>query len=147
MNKKNVIWLAVIIFLIYIMDKGVETIIHTNEGYLKQLNSSAASTFRNFIKDIETKLGYKVTITSGFRTYEKQAELKKQDARNASAGTSAHEFGNALDLILTKNGKTINKSTVPAIWRATGVLQLAKKHGLNWGGNFPNYYDPVHFYI
>lgn len=145
MKQKNIIWLGVIILLIYLMDKGVEAIV-TNEGYLNRLNASSASAFRKFIKDIETQLGYKVKITDGFRTYEQQQYYKKLDARNASPGHSSHEFGNALDLILTKNGKTINKSTAPAIWNATGVPQLAKKHGLNWGGNFPNYYDPVHFY-
>lgn len=133
MNKKNFIWLAVIVVLLYVINKGVEI----------TLNSKLI----NFVKDIETKLGYKVTITSGVRSYQKQAALKKQDARNAAAGNSAHEYGNAIDIVLSKGGKTINKNSSPLQWKASGVTQLAKKHGLNWGGNFKNYYDPVHFYL
>ena len=134
MNKKAIIWLAVIIFLIHVIGKGVENI---------KLNSKLL----NFVKDIETKLGYKVTITSGVRSYQKQAALKKTDPRNAAAGNSDHEYGNAIDIVLSKGGKVINKNSSPLQWKASGVTQLAKKHGLNWGGNFTNYYDPVHFYL
>jgi LAS superfamily LD-carboxypeptidase LdcB len=145
MKSKQFIWLLAIVLLIYVIDKGLNRLTG-NEYFLSKLNKSAAVIFRMFIKDIE-RLGYTVIITSGKRTNAEQAALKKQDERNASAGSSAHNYGTALDFVLQKNGKTINKSSPAALWNSTGVPQLANKHGISWGGVFPNYYDPVHFYI
>jgi len=145
MKSKQFIWLCAIVLLIYIVDKGLNRL-SGNEYFLSKLNKSASGIFRSFIKDIE-RLGYTVIITSGKRTNAEQAALKKQDARNASAGSSAHNYGTALDFVLQKNGKIINKSSPAALWNSTGVPTLANKYGLGWGGKFANYYDPVHFYI
>lgn len=116
-----------------------------NQEYLDQLNPSVRGQFISFIKDIES-MGYKVVITSGYRSFQKQASLKAQDSRNAAPGFSSHNYGTALDLVLVKDGKMIQKNAPRSEWIDTGVPRLAKKkYGMRWGGDFPGYHDPVHF--
>lgn len=44
------------------------------------------------------------------------------------------------------NGTTyLNKSSSADKWKSSGVLEIAKKHNLFWGGNIAGYYDPIHF--
>lgn len=145
MKRKEFIWLLAILVIIYTIDKGLKKVT-TNEYFLSKLNKSTSDIFRLFIKHIE-RLGYKVIITSSYRTSKEQAALKKQDARNAAAGSSSHEQGTAIDFVLQKNGRMINKNSSASLWNNTGVPQLANRYGISWGGNFPNYFDPVHFYI
>lgn len=115
------------------------------EAVLSQLHPKEQSTFRAFIADIENKLGYRVILTSGYRTFQKQEELKKQNSSNASAGTSMHNYGLAIDLNAIKGTKILNKSSKSQDWAASGILDIAKKHNLYWGGSFAGYYDPIHF--
>lgn len=116
-----------------------------NSEYLNQLNPAVKSVFENLIADIN-KMGYQVVITSGYRSFQKQAELKKLDPRNAAPGYSSHNYGTALDFVLVKDGKMIQKNAPRADWVKTGVPELAiKKYGMRWGGDFPGYPDHVHF--
>lgn len=115
-----------------------------NEAYIKDLNPAVRDKFREFINDIEA-MGFTVMGTSGYRSFQKQAVLKKEDSRNASPGYSPHNYGIALDFVLYKNGKMIGKADIDG-WKKSGVVELAKnKYGMRWGGEFPGYPDGVHF--
>jgi D-alanyl-D-alanine dipeptidase len=116
-----------------------------NKTYIDNLNPVAKSRFTNFINDI-ISLGYGVVISSGYRDSAKQAKLKKENSKNASAGFSTHEYGLALDLNLVKDGKWLNKNTPLSDWIKTGIIDIAKKkYNMRWGGEFTGYLDPIHF--
>ncbi len=89
--------------------------------------------------------GWVPTARSGFRSAAEQNRLHALDKRNPPAGHSSHERGQALDCNFTKDGVTLLKDTPKAVWDASGIPFLAMLCGLRWGGNFPTYYDPVHF--
>jgi hypothetical protein len=115
-----------------------------NADFIAKLHPVAKQLFINFLADIE-KLGYAVIVTSGYRASAQQVALKKQNPKNATPGYSAHEYGLALDINLVKNNKIIGKNSPLKEWTDTGVIALAKKYGLRWGGTFVGYLDPVHF--
>jgi D-alanyl-D-alanine carboxypeptidase len=119
---------------------------------IASVNSLAATVFSDFITDIERETDWKVMIVSGYRTEAEQAILKKINAKNASPGKSEHNLGKAIDICLYKKHnlifvKWVVKSTGKNIWENTKILKIAEKYNLKWGGNFKNYYDPVHFEI
>lgn len=116
-----------------------------NLEHLKYLSYSARKRFTGFLNEIK-QLGYTINIRDSIRTYEEQKFYHSKDKRNAPAGTSDHEAGNALDFDLYINGKVLSKKTPKAFWINTGVPALAKKYGISWGGNFKGYPDNNHFY-
>ena len=59
-----------------------------------------AATFSAFINDIQDSTVWLVRITSGLRTPEHQAELKRENPKNASAFKSKHVKGLAIDINL-----------------------------------------------
>lgn len=115
------------------------------------LNKDYSVRFGHFIDDIEKNTEWRVEIISGLRSKEEQLQLKKDNPRNATVNRSRHVLGRAVDLNLyRRNGflfEHLKKGNSKASWRATGVPELAKRHGLLWGGNYRNYHDPVHFEI
>ena len=78
--------------------------------------------------------GFRVRITSGWRSYQTQMKLYNDWYRGLSPypvarpGTSRHEKGMALDILSTNTG---------------ALVSLLNSVGLRWGG--PS--DPVHFEI
>ena len=42
---------------------------------------------------------------------------------------------------------TLGKEGSKSLWRRTGIPDLAARHGIEWGGDFKNYNDDVHFYL
>lgn len=115
-----------------------------NAVELEKLHPKAKPIFATFIDRIK-KLGYDVIITSSYRTFQKQAQLKKENASNAAPGRSYHNYGCAIDINLEKDGKFWKKATPKEEWNKTGVPALAKSLNLLWGGTYINYRDAVHF--
>lgn len=121
----------------------------------KNIVSNLHPKFKNkiaeFLTKIETELGLTAIATSGLRTFEQQANLHKINPNNARAGYSSHNYGFAIDInVKDKNGKIfLLKNTSDDSWIKSGVVNLAKKLNLKWGGGgaFANYRDPIHFYI
>jgi D-alanyl-D-alanine carboxypeptidase len=116
---------------------------------IKTVNPQSYTHFSTFINDVETETDWHVLITSGYRTDKEQAVLNDKDPRNADAGHSKHNFGKAIDVNFYKNnGLTsvwLMKQSTKKRWEDSGILKIAQKNRLKWGGNFKNYYDPVHF--
>lgn len=104
-----------------------------------------------FFATVEKQLGLRMFATSGYRTFAEQSELKKQNASNAAAGLSDHNYGFALDVNVVdpKTGKIIlKKDSSSADWEKSGIVKIAKGLGMIWGGDaFAGYHDPVHFAI
>ncbi len=135
---------------------GVKDIINyaftkEQELFLKDLNPNDVNTFRKFIVEIESTTPYKVLITSGYRSFAKQAQLHKENKSNSVQGKSMHNYGEAIDinLVSKKDGSIIKKADTSETWEKTGVVKIAKKYNLKWGGGgaFGGYHDPVHFEV
>lgn len=88
----------------------------------------AASAFEGFLNDL-IKLGYN-PISSGGYNY-----------RNIRGGNqlSQHAFGTAIDLNSLTNPRGQSATDIPQ------AAELAKKWGLEWGGNWQSNPDPMHF--
>ena len=82
-------------------------------------------------------LGVRLKFTSAFRTTEEQTLEFQSNPRATKPGTSLHEAGFAVD---------ISWSSIPPQLRSR-VVSAARAAGLDWGGRFPNNYDPYHFYM
>jgi D-alanyl-D-alanine carboxypeptidase len=107
--------------------------------------------FKDFIEEIERETDWEVLIVSGYRTEDEQEILKKINPKNASAGKSKHNFAKAIDICLYKRkfifSRWLLKSSSKKRWEESGVVKIAGKYNLTWGGNFKNYHDPVHFEV
>lgn len=114
------------------------------EAFIGNLHKYVRTKFRRFIKEAE-KTGWKVLITSGYRTFAKQLQLKQENSNNASPGNSWHNYGMALDINLIRGNERVRKADSIGKWRSTGVPQIAESMGMTWGGDFATYHDPVHF--
>jgi hypothetical protein len=117
-----------------------------NAEHLNSLNPKFRYTFKLFIKRAED-LGYKAQINSSYRDYFNQARQKKADNRNASPNYSLHNYGMAIDVQFYKGGKWLNKNASKNDWINSGIVDLANKLGLDWGGNISGYPDKVHFFV
>ncbi len=89
-----------------------------------------------------------IIITQGYRTFEESDDLYAQGrtkpgpiVTNASAGKSIHNYGLAFDFSMITNGKT--DWVVGPIWMK--VVEIMKKHGMKWGGDFKTIVDRPHF--
>ena len=115
------------------------------------MNEAYAARFERFVIDIEKETDWKVIIISGLRTRDEQIQLKRDNPRNAAVNKSRHVLGRAVDINLYKREGLhtlwLKKSSSKASWRKTGVLDIAKRYHLLWGGSYHNYHDPVHFEI
>lgn len=115
------------------------------EAYIRELHPAAQARFRALLRAIEAS-GWRVTVTSGYRSFAKQAALYAADSRNARPGRSHHNYGLAIDInAANKDGRALRKASPKSEWLASGIPQLAKSMGFAWGGDFAGYYDPVHF--
>lgn len=104
--------------------------IKSASGLTATVNAEHAAKFQGLIDDLEAQ-GYAIRSLGGYNN------------RNI-AGTnklSNHAFGNAIDINPTENPMGPNLITdMPA-----NVAELAKKHGLSWGGNWRSKKDAMHF--
>lgn len=111
-----------------------------------ELHPKVKQDVADFFTDIE-KDGLVAIGTSGLRTSAQQAGLDAGNEKNADAGLSDHEYGFAIDINVSKNGKIIlRKASSTKEWNDSGVVAKAKKYKLKWGGDFKSYHDPIHFY-
>lgn len=113
-----------------------------------ELHPKVKQRVADFFTDIEKK-GLIAVGTSGLRTSAQQAGLKLENSSNATAGMSDHEYGFAIDMNVLKDGKSfLKKANTSKEWIDSGVVDIAKRHNLKWGGSgaFGSYHDPIHFY-
>jgi len=90
----------------------------------------------------------KIVVIQGLRTFDESNALYAQGrtapgpiVTNAPAGESYHNYGLAFDFAMITDGKDDN--TVGPNWMK--VVEIMKKHGMTWGGDFPNLKDNPHF--
>ena len=94
--------------------------------------------------------GYSVMVYQGFRSFAEQDALYAQGrtkpgqiVTNAKGGYSLHNYGCAVDLVFIDNGRPSWDEKYP--WHILG--QIGKKHGFEWGGDWPSFPDRPHLQI
>jgi peptidoglycan L-alanyl-D-glutamate endopeptidase CwlK len=94
----------------------------------------------------------KVRIAQGFRSFAEQDALfaQKPKVTNAKGGQSIHNYGFAVDIVLIIDGKEaswdVNKDwdgDKKSDWME--CVNVFKKHGWNWGGDWKSFKDMPHF--
>ena len=94
----------------------------------------------------------KVRIAQGLRTFAEQDILYKQRPKvtNAKGGDSIHNYGLAIDIVLIIDGKTASwdvkkdfDKDAQSDWME--VVQVFKKAGYSWGGDWRTFKDMPHF--
>ncbi|MBM3275882.1 MAG: M15 family metallopeptidase [Candidatus Sericytochromatia bacterium] len=103
-----------------------------------------------WINDCEAE-NLPVYLAEGLRSFERSDHLYAKGrtaagpkVTNARAGQSYHNFGLAVDAVLTINGQPSWEFDPDGpIWRR--VVALAKNRGLQWGGDWKGFKDPPHF--
>jgi hypothetical protein len=139
----------------FVRISGDFPISQAQDKYIRELHPVAQNLFRAFIYNIEQNLPYKVQIHSGYRSYADQARIQKENQAYtpprpaANPGASFHNYGLALDIeIIETTGSKQSYSFNASVdqWKLTGVIEIANKFGLRWGGTFlGNQVDVVHF--
>ena len=118
---------------------------------IEEVDEGSYRIFSRFIDEIEEKTEWNVEIISGLRSREKQKELLRENAKNASVDKSRHVMGRAIDINLYRKNWIwriwLKKYNSKRDWRNSGVIKIAEKYGLLWGGRYHSYHDPVHFEI
>jgi hypothetical protein len=102
-----------------------------------------------FINEVEKQLGKRLRITDGYRTFSEQNSLYAKGrttsgkiVTNAKGGSSYHNFGLAIDVYYTINGKVDLNTTIKS-----DVAEIGNKLGLEWGGNWKTIIDKPHFQL
>ena len=95
-----------------------------------------------------TPVGVHPFVTQTLRTFQESNDLYAKGrtkpgsiVTNAKAGQSYHNYGLALDFVNQVNG--VAKWTVDKNWLK--VVEVFKKHGFKWGGDFKSIPDAPHF--
>lgn len=90
----------------------------------------------------------KIVVVQGLRTFEESDKLYAQGrttpgaiVTNAKAGQSYHNYGLAFDFAMVTNGK--DDYVVGPHWMK--VVEIMKKYGMAWGGDFNTIEDNPHF--
>lgn len=111
-----------------------------NPELLAGLEPGTSARAQKFLQELQ-RLGYKMRITSGHRSFQQQQALYAGRQSNpnpvAIPGTSRHESGRAWDMTLQNPaGKT------PSTQEFKKIEKVAKQNDIIWGGRFN---DPVHW--
>lgn len=131
----------------------------STEQRIAQLHPNIRQEVTNIINECNLALTgrAKVRITQGLRDFLEQDELYAigrtkpgKIVTNAKEGQSIHNYGFALDICLIIDGKTASWDTAKdwdgdkiADW--TECVDIFKKYGWNWGGDWKTFKDLPHF--
>ena len=99
-----------------------------------------------------TPVGVHPYIDEVLRTFKRSNELYAQGrtkpgsiVTNAPGGSSYHNYGLALDFHLQINGKDVWPNNFRADKNWMKVVEVFKKYGFTWGGDFKTIIDAPHF--
>lgn len=121
---------------------------YDNEEKLKLMHPTVQNRFRQFIREVEKKTGYKVEIVSAWRGWPDSLRIWQTNPQVQACcppGQDYHMYGLAADIVLHGNGQRLGNASSRQAWESTGIRTIARKYDLQWGIDFNGYYDPVHF--
>lgn len=122
-----------------------------SEARINALHPSIRNKVREFINKAE-KAGYKLRVTSGYRTYQEQQKLYDQGrtapgtiVTRAKPGESSHNFATAVDVVEIKDGQLwgFAKDYPQERWKK--IAAIGKSVGFAWGGDWKDFVDMPHF--
>lgn len=119
------------------------------DAKIKTLHPKLRPIASKFINQVEKRLGHRIKITDGLRTFAEQDALYAQGrtksgkiVTKAKGGQSYHNYGLAFDCYFTVDGKvTFAKAITPE------VAKIGKELGLEWGGSWTSFKDMPHFQL
>lgn len=116
---------------------------------LQDIHPDVKPLFEGFLKELDQNYpGYKMILNATGRSFAKSESLREQNNKNALPGFSTHNYYAAIDFnIIDPNGTVYKKKGTKYLWEKSKIPDIAKKHCIEWGGNFSNYEDCVHFYV
>ena len=144
-----------------------QNIVHRDIKYHNGITWYVGITVKTFIYLSWKQLGYSIRLNSGHRSQASQTKLYNAWIERGKTGLPAlktpgyHGTGMAIDFNFNTMGKTLptgesgligstgvhsgqTDATNKMMWEQSGIVQLAKNMGLEWGGDFRSYYDPIH---
>lgn len=126
---------------------------------INQLHPSVRNEVKNILAQCDEVLTgrAKVRIAQGYRSFAEQDALYAQGrtkpgkkVTNAKGGQSIHNYGFAVDIVLIIDGKTASWDTVKdwdgdkiSDWME--VVNVFKRNGWSWGGDWKTFKDLPHF--
>lgn len=127
---------------------------------IEQLHPFIKEDVKNLVDTINTSVltgNAKVRVAQGLRTFAEQNALYAKGrtapgpkVTNAKGGDSIHNYGLAIDIVLIIDGKTASWDTKKDFdkdqqsdWME--VVQVFKKAGFSWGGDWRTFKDMPHF--
>ena len=116
---------------------------------IKTLHPKLRPLASKFINEVQKRLGHKLRITDGLRTFAEQDRLYAQGrttpgkiVTRVRGGGSYHNYGLAFDCYFTKDGSvTFAKGITPEI------AKIGNELGLEWGGSWATFKDMPHFQL
>jgi len=119
------------------------------DSKIQTLHPSLRAKASQFVNAVEKRLGKRIKVTDGLRTFAEQNKLYAQGrttagkkVTNAKGGQSYHNYGLAFDCYFTKNGSVdFSKPISPE------VAKIGEEFGLEWGGSWQSFKDFPHFQL
>lgn len=121
----------------------------TIQTLVSRLHPKARPKFIQFFNELNSKYpGYTAKVNSIGRRLKVSQDFRKTiGPEQPFAGGSNHNYFMALDMnIILPSGEILRKSENLEGWISTGIPDIAKKYGIEWG-NYKNYKDYVHFAV
>jgi len=119
------------------------------DSKIQKLHPQLRGRASKFINEVEKRLGKKLRITDGLRTFEEQNALYAKGrtapgnvVTRAKGGQSYHNYGLAIDVYYTNNGTVDLKNAIKP-----DVAKIAEEYGLEWGGSWASFKDFPHFQL
>jgi len=113
---------------------------------LDSLHPKVRADFKQFIEDSEAGLNITLRITQGLRTMDEQQTLydlgrtkSGSIVTNAKPGSSYHNYGLAIDLVVMVDGK------LDWNYDMGKLVPYAIKQQITWGGSWRKFKDKPHF--
>lgn len=118
------------------------------EQAVLSMHPTVQKRFRAFLRAVE-KSGLRVKVWSAHRGWADSYRIWQTNPQVQACcqpGQDYHFFGLAIDIgIYNSAGQLLGNSSSRSAWEATGIREIARKYGLQWGIDFSGYFDPVHF--
>ena len=119
------------------------------DAQIQKLHPNLRGIASKFINEVEKKLGKKLRIASGLRTFDEQNALYAKGrtapgtvVTRAKGGESYHNYGLAFDVYYTNNGSVDLKTAIKP-----DVAKIGQELGLEWGGSWKSFKDMPHFQL
>ena len=119
------------------------------DSKIQKLHPQLRGRASKFINEVEKRLGKRLRIADGLRTFDEQNALYAKGrtapgniVTRAKGGESYHNYGLAFDVYYTSNGSIDLKTAIKP-----EVAKIGEEYGLEWGGSWADFKDFPHFQL